>query len=472
MAKYIEFTLEEKERANRVDLVDFLLRRGEKLVRSGNEYRLIYHDGSGEHDSITVRGNEWYDHKNQTGGKPIDFLRHNMGLSFSEAVTDLLGNTGGREYNYKQYDKVVKHPPKTELVLPPANSNMHRVFAYLIKQRYIDAVIIAHFAHEHKIYENAEHHNVMFVGFDENGIARHAHKRGTFSFANNSYRGNVDGSDPQFSFNHIGLSEKLYVFEAPIDMLSFLTSHKKNWQQHSYVALCGVSEHAMLHMLEQNKNLSQILLCLDNDEGGIEADGRLRDILVEKGYHKVDLLCSKNKDWNEDLIEQNGGIPKSAVPHLKLQLYRETIVGLKHITCDNLKLSSSKIWTSYQDNNLLRLAEHSLSAAATQMRKLSLKILPQEALFSHLKTRLYGEYKPYTDKGKLSKKLEDVEQSVKTVMADLNSKPVKTETEINESIDNLYCLSDVAVRAYLQINFEPTMDQISVDDNQMEVTLL
>ena len=41
------------------------------------------------------------------------------------------------------------------------------------------------------------------------------------------------------------------VFEAPIDMLSFITLHPENWQEHSYVALCGVSDHALLWMLEQ-----------------------------------------------------------------------------------------------------------------------------------------------------------------------------------------------------------------------------
>ena len=57
MGSYVSFSEEQKLRASSVDLVDFLRRQGEKLVRSGRDKRL-----ASDH-SITVRGNEWYDHK-------------------------------------------------------------------------------------------------------------------------------------------------------------------------------------------------------------------------------------------------------------------------------------------------------------------------------------------------------------------------------------------------------------------------
>lgn len=49
---YIHFTEEQKYRASCVDLVEFLRRQGEKLIRSGPEYRM-----ASDH-SVTVRGNE------------------------------------------------------------------------------------------------------------------------------------------------------------------------------------------------------------------------------------------------------------------------------------------------------------------------------------------------------------------------------------------------------------------------------
>ena len=53
MAQYIEFTPEQKERAASVDLEEFLLRQGEKLIKSGREKRL-----ASDH-SVTVNGCEW-----------------------------------------------------------------------------------------------------------------------------------------------------------------------------------------------------------------------------------------------------------------------------------------------------------------------------------------------------------------------------------------------------------------------------
>ena len=72
---YIPFTEEQKLRASLVDLVEFLRRQGEKLIRSGPEYRM-----TSDH-SITIRGNEWYDHEAREGGGPILFVQTRSGLS-------------------------------------------------------------------------------------------------------------------------------------------------------------------------------------------------------------------------------------------------------------------------------------------------------------------------------------------------------------------------------------------------------
>ena len=94
----------------------------------------------------------------------------------------------------------------------------------------------------------------------------------------------------------------LYVFEAPVDMLSYITLYPREWKQHSYVALCGVGGQAMLWMLEQYTQLQQISLCLDNDEAGHKASERLETQLSEKGYASERIL-SQGKDWNDDLTE-------------------------------------------------------------------------------------------------------------------------------------------------------------------------
>lgn len=152
------------------------------------------------------------------------------------------------------------------------------------------------------IYEDVKYHNVVFVGFDSDGIPRHAHKRGTCQ-KGQPFKGNVEGCDPRYSFRWIGKSNTVYVFEAPIDMLSFISMYQKGWMDHSYVALCGVAEHALMQLLNDAPHISQIALCLDHDKAGIQARERIKKNLSERGYHMVFSLFSNLKDWNEDLQE-------------------------------------------------------------------------------------------------------------------------------------------------------------------------
>lgn len=100
-----------------------------------------------------------------------------------------------------------------------------------------------------------------------------------------------------------GSSEKLYVFEAPIDLLSYISMHQENWKEHSYVSLCGVSEQAILKQLELQKQISEVYFCLDNDAAGQAATKRLTKRLYSLGDWKVEQLCPQYKDWSDDLKE-------------------------------------------------------------------------------------------------------------------------------------------------------------------------
>ena len=292
MGTYIHFTDEQKARANSVDLEEFLRRRGEKLLRSGREFRL---------DSmhrITVRGSEWYNHAARRGGRAVSFLQHCYGMSYQEAMELLLGNELGEAYPAARPKP--EEPPRP-FALPPPHTDMRRVYAYLMKQRHISREVITHFAKAGLLYEDAQYHNCVFVGTDEQSVPRHAHKRSTSS-RGKSFKVNIEGSRPQYSFHHTGRDSVLYVFEAPIDMLSFLTLYPDGWQEHSYVALCGTGGQAMRWMLEQNPHLRDVVLCLDHDEPGQAAAKRLQEELRGAGYHSG-ILLPAHKDWNDDLVQ-------------------------------------------------------------------------------------------------------------------------------------------------------------------------
>ena len=67
-----------------MNLVEFLRRQGEKLIPSGQDKRMA------SAHSITVRGNEWYDHESKEGGHAISFVQTYYGLTYQEAVKRLL----------------------------------------------------------------------------------------------------------------------------------------------------------------------------------------------------------------------------------------------------------------------------------------------------------------------------------------------------------------------------------------------
>lgn len=210
-------------------------------------------------------------------------------MSYPDAVTALL------EFG-KSAPPVIEE--QKEFVLPPVNENMRRVYAYLTMNRGISADVISFFADRKQIYEDAKYHNAVFVGMDENGIPRHAHKRSTHD-KGKVFKQNVEGSDPRCSFNYRGTNGNLYVFEAPIDMLSFITLHPEDWQQNSYVACCGVSSQPVMQMMN-TLEMDTVYLCLDNDEAGFGAVRRLEEHMI--GKVNVERMLPELKDWNEDLL--------------------------------------------------------------------------------------------------------------------------------------------------------------------------
>jgi hypothetical protein len=291
--KYIHFTEAQKQAAKQTDLAAFLRSRNEKLKRSGSEHEWVGHH-------ITLRGNMFYDQYAQKGGTAVDFAQEQYGLSYPEAIQLLLGDSSAMApvTEYRQKDR-------EPFELPPKNGNMRRVYAYLIGQRCISRDVLYHFARRGLIYEDAKYHNSVFVETDKDGIPRHAHKKST-SLNDSSFRINQAGSEAAFSFHHVGRSDTVYTFEAPIDMLSFISLHPNGWQRDSYVALCLVADHALFRLLMDNTHIRKVALCLDNDGAGREAMERTMAKLRERGYDDVSVLLSQNKDWGEDVKAQNG----------------------------------------------------------------------------------------------------------------------------------------------------------------------
>ena len=300
------YTQEQIDRANQADLVLFLQSQGEPLERAGQEYRWK------RHDSLTVRGNKWYRHSQSKGGGPVDFVMEFFGKSFTEAVELLTGEKGAA-------------PPQDspQFRLPPRSPDNRTARTYLTAARRIDEDVTGFFFASGDIYEDAAHHNAVFVGRDEDGIPRYAHSKGTVG----NFRLDVKGSDKAFNFCYRGEGERLFVFEAPVDLLSFLCLFKKEWQKQSYLSLGGVGEKALLRFLSDRPNIKTVFLCLDSDEAGNDACSRLVK-LMPVGY-TVHRLIPLFKDWNEVLQHRaeitDGKYLREAVYGLKEPPQEETV---------------------------------------------------------------------------------------------------------------------------------------------------
>ena len=279
------YTQAQIDKANAVDLEKFLRAQGETLVRSGKEYRWK------AHDSLTVCGNKWFRHSQSKGGLPVDFVMEFYGKSFPEAVQMLTGETG-------EVQPEADPAPSPAFRLPLRNVTNANILNYLTQERKLSPSLVNFFIAAGDIYEDAAHHNVVFVGRDADGHPRYASSRGI----QEKFRQDAAGAEKAFGFAHRGTDKQLLVFEAPIDLLSFIELFPKNWQQHNYLSLGGVSGKALRQFLSERPDVERVFLCLDADKAGEDACKRLAALLPDTMSATRIQPCMK--DWNDVLVHR------------------------------------------------------------------------------------------------------------------------------------------------------------------------
>ena len=279
------YTQAQIDKANAVDLEKFLRAQGETLVRSGKEYRWK------AHDSLTVCGNKWFRHSQSKGGFPVDFVMEFYGKSFPEAVQMLTGEPG-------EVQPEADPAPSPAFRLPLRNVTNANILNYLTQERKLSPSLVNFFIVAGDIYEDAAHHNVVFVGRDADGHPRYASSRGI----REKFRQDAAGAEKAFGFAHRGTDKQLLVFEAPIDLLSFIELFPKNWQQHNYLALGGVSAKALQQFLSERPDMERVFLCLDADKAGEDACKRLTALLPDTV--SVTRIQPCMKDWNDVLVHR------------------------------------------------------------------------------------------------------------------------------------------------------------------------
>ena len=283
------YTQAQIDKANAVDLEKFLRAQDETLVRSGKEYRWK------AHDSLTVCGNKWFRHSQSKGGLPVDFVMEFYGKSFPEAVQMLTGEPG-------EAQPEADPAPSPAFRLPLRNVTNANILNYLTQERKLSPSLVNFFIAAGDIYEDSSHHNVVFVGRDADGHPRYASSRGI----REKFRQDAAGAEKAFGFAHRGTDKQLLVFEATIDLLSFIELFPKNWQQHNYLSLGGVSGKALRQFLSERPDVERVFLCLDSDKAGEDACKRLAGLLPDTV--SVTRIQPCMKDWN-DVLAHRAEIP-------------------------------------------------------------------------------------------------------------------------------------------------------------------
>ena len=323
-----------KEVINELKKIDlftyFQMTNPDELVNEGNG---LYCTKT--HDSLKISNGFWNWFSRGVGGKnAIDFIMEDEGLSFIEATRKLMYRTNIGVDNYIDFTyKMTQNLPKKcdetkKIILPEKNEDNKRVFAYL-RSRGIDKEVINYCIDNHFLYEDKEHHNVVFLGYDEQNNVRFGCAR-----ASNKTRFMIDlkGSSKEYSFRLLSEKESnaIHVFESAIDLLSYATLIKMrgmNFRDFNLISLSGVYQTArnieeskvpvaIRKYLEVHKNISQISLHLDNDIAGRNATKALK-IALGKDYEVKDIPSGYGKDVNDFLVHKLEEIERKSKDYVR-----------------------------------------------------------------------------------------------------------------------------------------------------------
>ena len=289
---------EEIKRAREITAIEYLKKyQPNRLKKSSarNEWELTDHDSF----KINEQTSQWHWKSRDIGGtSALNFLIHVDGCSFLEAVQML-------KDEYPTYiPPPVEAKPKKPFVLPTASPDCRRVFRYL-KERGISGEVLQRCVHLGILYESLPYHNAVFVGRDENQVARYAFLRGIYDASGKSFKMEQAGSEKAYAFCVPAKSgcRRVAVYEACVDVLAHMTLEQRQGSRDKYrLELGGISApkegqsqrsmkkpQALEHFLSQHPEITEIEVCTDNDFAGRWACEHIRKA-YEGSYRIIENL--------------------------------------------------------------------------------------------------------------------------------------------------------------------------------------
>ena len=287
----MKVTPEQIERANLINLPDFLRSQGFVLKPVGREYILQEHDSLHIKDNKAGEVGKWFRFSENRGGNNIQFVQKFMGLDFVSAV-ELLSDE--KAVPSRVYDSIA--PPKKREITLHESIDLSRTMQYLHDVRGLSIASLEKLTIEEKLSQEETTGNAVFKIFDENGLLVGAEKVGTS--ADVRFKSFDKGSANGYGFEMvIGEPKSTYFFESAIDAVSFADLHPEH-RDYRLVSMAGVKPSVVTETMKRYAIPPEnIYLCTDNDKAGND----FAEKLIAQYPAMKRVRPNGAKDWNDIL---------------------------------------------------------------------------------------------------------------------------------------------------------------------------
>ncbi|MBD5833936.1 toprim domain-containing protein [Weissella confusa] len=284
-----------------------------------------------EHDSLVVNmsKNTFYWNSRQVGGDLVAFIKEYDQVDLKTAFTERLAYArylqGENIDVNEKYQRPAAKSYDFDFSKWRLSQDQETAKAYLVDVRKLDATFVERLATAGFVQQGVSYKDkatgvrvsapVIFPWFDSNNKVVGADIQGTeINFEKFEHRGTekriAGGSDEDnfgFNFKFGDGSENLYVFETPIDALSYTQQNLSTLAKENAMVLsmAGLKQHkvwaTMNRMFEtSNRTPSDLIIATDNDLAGYQFAKRMNAVEYEN-LNMIRRIPVQGKDWNEQL---------------------------------------------------------------------------------------------------------------------------------------------------------------------------
>lgn len=323
------YSEEQIEQAKNMSILEYAQTHGYNCKKAGREYHITGYGGL----YVKPENNSFYNHSQEKGGYGcISFVQQMEGISFLQAMETLVGEPAeeyDRENDKSWYAaKYVPYTPKeyippepdekpTVFEPPSMDEKLKFAYGYLTGTRGLDINLINDFVKQGILYQTTStytnkdsgkeyyNHNIVFLHIDENGEPCGASLQGTRS--DRRFKQNMTGTVNDFGYvyNKGADPDTVYLFEAPIDMMSFVQLHPEI-ENAKFVAMEGLKPTIAEHYINSGY---MVISCVDNDKAGKSFNNRILNDQMQKAFggQSVKLTVDDRKPPIEYLEAENNG---------------------------------------------------------------------------------------------------------------------------------------------------------------------